>query len=615
MCGIAGSFNFKLSKRQKFEVLESLRHRGPDNQNSYESDDKNIWLAHTRLSIIDLSDSADQPMTSNCGRWKLVFNGEIYNYIELRNQLTEEGCLFNTESDTEVLLQGLIKYGPDFQLKCNGMWAFCLWDSENNEALFGRDRFGKKPLFYSQLGDGLVFASEMKALKKMIGATLPSNIVKKIFIGNNIFKYEFSEKTVIKDVYKVLPGHSAKYKDGSLVKNRWWCTLDHLIEVPKEYDEQVRIFRELLVDAVKIRMRSDVPIGTALSGGLDSSSIVSIMKLIDNEKKILSKCTDWQHCFCSSYDSSSIDESKWARKVCENLNLKLDIIEVNPAVSKWSIKESLNQVEDPYITIPIPHLETYRAISNSGIKVSIDGHGVDELFCGYDNLLMASPDAKFSEIIDLVAIQDSTSTGVYRVRFFNAILKYLFYLIKKTLQPINNKLKGVENVEFADQKHPEFIKFDNLTKNLYELFHITILPTLLRNYDRYSMASGVEIRMPFLDHRIVCFLFSLPWRSKVGRGYTKKLLRDAMKGILIEDVITRRDKIGWNAPLHEWFKEAYSKELIGYSNSNLFDKNAKNRIKKFMSLKKPKYSDGQKLWRSILPSLWKNAIFDKEHLK
>ncbi len=613
MCGIAGAINYSLSNQVKSEVIESLRHRGPDSQNSFQSEDGNTWLAHTRLSIIDLTTDAAQPMSSDCGRWKIVFNGEIYNYIELRNQLIQEGCEFQTKSDTEVFLVGLAKYGPNFQLRCNGMWAFCLWDSEKNETLFGRDRFGKKPLFYAELNGGLVFASEMKAMKKMIGKACASDIVNKVFSGNNIFKFEYLENTVIKGISKILPGHYGVYKNFILEKHRWWCTLDHLVDVPKKYDDQVKFFRELLIDAVRIRMRSDVAIGTGLSGGLDSSSIVSIMKLIKNEEADnLDSLSDWQHCFCSSYSSSSIDESNWAKKVCDHLDLKLNIININPKSSKWSIEDSLSQVEDPYITIPIPHLETYEAMSNAGIKVSIDGHGVDELFCGYDNLLVASSDATFSEIAEIVAIQESTITGKYHVRFGATIFKYYKYLVKKSLLPLYNKFKGIDEVDFTDKQHLEYLKMDSLTKNLYEIFHITILPTLLRNYDRYSMSSGVEIRMPFMDHRIVCFLFSLPWKSKVGSSYTKRLLRDAMKGIVINDVIKRREKIGWNAPLHEWFKDAYSSELTKYSKSNLFDNKIRRKINKFRALKDPKFMDGQKLWRSILPTLWKRAVLDKD---
>ena len=178
--------------------------------------------------------------------------------------------------------------------------------------------------------------------------------------------------------------------------------------------------------------------------------------------------------------------------------------------------------------------------------------------------------------------------------------------------PLYNKIRGIFDVEFIDKNHPEFIKMDGFSKNLYELFHITILPTLLRNYDRYSMSSGVEIRMPFMDHRIVCFMFSLPWRSKVGSGYTKRLLRDAMKGIVLNDVINRRDKIGWNAPMNKWFKDEYLEDLARYSKSDLFDKKTKKKINKFNSLENPNFFEGQKLWRAILPTLWKISFLDKD---
>jgi len=611
MCGIAGVFGIDLDQKIKNDVIKLLHHRGPDSQGSYQ--DKEVWIAHTRLAIIDLSSKSSQPMTSRCGRWKLVFNGEIYNYIELRGQLINEGVEFSTTSDTEVFLYGLIKYGSDFQLKCNGMWAFCLWDSEKCRALLGRDRFGKKPLFYAQKKGVFVFASEMKAVARVIGKFCPSELSKTVFSYSNIFQYEFLKKTVIKDIKKILPGHCLQYQKGTVKEDRWWCTLDHLVEVPIKYDDQVREFRKIFIDAVRIRMRSDVPIGTALSGGLDSSSIVATMNFIKKQDDINQDVSsDWQHCFCSFYENSSLDESKWAGRVCDSLGLKLDLIDIKPNKSNWSIKEAFNQVEDPYITLPIPHLELYRAISNKGIKVSIDGHGADELFSGYDELLAAAPDATFSQISELVAIHRSTQTGVYHLNLFDAAIQYCKYLVKRTLSPIYNRIRGVKKVDFVDRHHPEYLKMDNLTKNLYELFHITILPTLLRNYDRYSMASGVEVRMPFMDHRVVCFLFSLPWSSKVGSGYTKRLLRDAMKGILIDDVRKRRDKIGWNAPIHEWLRDDYLSELNQYLKSGIFENNVEKKINRFSLLKSPKFMDGQRLWKSILPDLWKSSVLDKD---
>ena len=621
MCGLIGTIGFKNNARLSIEILN---HRGPDAQGKWESPKGEfpVFLGHTRLAILDLTESGNQPLVSNNDRYVFVYNGEIYNFLELRKELESQGQVFNTNTDTEVLLKGLILEGPSFQLKCNGMWSFCLWDRKKKTALFGRDRFGKKPLFYHLLSNNrLVFASEMKGIYPFLNSLQPSENMN-IYL-RALFDYENSETCAIKGIKRLPPGFYGIYKDGIMESHRWWNTLDHLDTISLNYEEQVEKWREIFLDAVKIRMRSDVRIGTALSGGLDSAATFSAMNyLTKKNKNFVRQTRDWQNGFCAHYPGSSLDETKWAKIVTDSVDADLEKITINPKYSSWSISESLYQVEDPYLTLSIPMLETYSAISNAGIKVTLDGHGADELFSGYGHLNAALSKSNIKQTAEIVSIINSLESGKYELESenmeINFIKKKFIILLKSYLKKPWRLLKtllGKQDFEFlrykleyTDQSHYQFKKLDPLSKELYEIFHITILPTLLRNYDRYSMASGVEVRMPFMDHRLVAYTFSLPWTSKVGGTYTKRIMRDALKGILPELVRTRRDKIGWNAPLHEWFLGPLRNEIESHISSHQFSQKVEGAWKKFKKIKNPNFNEGQNIWAILMPELWKNNL-------
>ena len=621
MCGLIGTIGFIDETKLN---INTIIHRGPDGFGKWESSESEfpVQLGHSRLSILDLSQSGNQPLLSEDNRYVFVFNGEIYNFIELRSELESKGQVFNSDTDTEVFMRGLINEGPSFQLRCNGMWSFCLWDRMKKKALFGRDRFGKKPLFYHLLNKNrLVFASEMKGIYPFLNSIEPNENIN-LYL-QKLFDYESSENCVIKGIKRLPPGYYAYYKDGKFEKHRWWNTLDHLTNAPNRYDEQVEQWREIFLDAVKLRMRSDVSIGTALSGGLDSSAIFSSMNYLANKNHSNARqAQNWQNGFCSHYPGSSLDESKWAKIVTDSINVKLKEVKIDPQNSNWTIEDALYHVEDPYLTLPIPMLETYRAISNAGIKVTIDGHGADELFSGYGHLKSAIHSSNVNQTAELVSIINSLQTGNYSHKIDNVKINFVKQKLGLYLTPflvtsksILKYLLGKQDLDFlrykleySDQSHNQFKKLDPLSKDLYEIFHITTLPTLLRNYDRYSMASGVEIRMPFMDHRLVTYTFSLPWTSKIGGTYTKRIVRDALKGILPEEIRTRRDKIGWNAPLHEWFKGPFKEEIEKLIKNEDLPKKVKNAWRIFQTKKNPIYSDGQKLWTVLMPELWKRSL-------
>lgn len=621
MCGIYGLIN---SENDSWNGAQILAHRGPDAHGEWKSaaGEMPVRMGHTRLSIVGVGEAGNQPMISADGRFIFVFNGEIYNFIELRLELEKKGQIFVTNTDTEVLFKGLVLEGPQFMLKCNGMWAFCLWDRKEKSALFGRDRFGKKPLFYSKLpAGGIAFASEMKALYPLLKTLRPSKKINEHL--SFLFDYEHTEDCVVDGIKRLLPGHLAKYRSEKFKHERWWCTLDYLEEPPSRYEDQVEHWRELFLDAVRIRMRSDVSIGTALSGGLDSSAIFCSMAYLslssgggDRQAK------DWRHGFCSHFPGSSLDELKWAKMVTDSLNTPLNVVEINPLNSGWQINQALYQVEDPYITLPFPMLATYNAISKAGIKVTLDGHGADELFSGYGHLNRALSSANPQQIAELIAIQESTSSGIFtpnyeylRLRWVKTKLLQYVKSLTRTPRKITSALLGNTDWEslrhqlrFDEQNHPAFRNMDPLSRKLYELFHVTTLPTLLRNYDRYSMANGVEIRMPFLDWRLVAFTFSLPWTSKVGSGFTKRIMRDALKGIIPEAIRVRRDKIGWNAPMHEWLKGALREEIDDFMQSGSCPSKLQLQWKDFLADSSPEFSSGQLMWERMLPYMWKKSL-------
>ena len=607
-------------------MLSKIAHRGPDGNSMWVSPEGEFpaIFCHARLSILDLTKAADQPFESVDKRYVIIYNGEIYNFLELKKELQYYGYQFRTASDTEVLLTGLIHNGINFLNKCNGMWAFCLWDRIEKKAFFCRDRFGVKPLYYTYLECGsLAFSSEMKGLTPFLSSVEPSSQID-IFYKNQ-FAYESTSRCVINKINRFLPAHSYTFIDNKLLGVRWWDGLDHISPSRLNYHDQVSHWKDLFLDATSIRMRSDVHIGSALSGGLDSSSVFAAMNHIQiSNRNIPRVSSSWKNCFCSHFPGLSLDEVAWATKVADSLSCNLKSVNIDPLNCGWEIDDALATVEDPYHTLPMPMLATYRAIKNFGISVSLDGHGADEMFSGYGHIYNALIDAntrrQFKEIVE---IDESTRTGVLSPNARlqqRVILKLILknFLLRNKLLPGQFLLSLASNhsSEYTQElirirSHPNYLNMDFFTQQLYEIYVLSILPTLLRNYDRYSMASAVEVRMPFMDWRLMCFTFSLPWTSKLGGGFTKRIQRDAMQGILIDEVRERRDKIGWNAPVNDWFKDQlspYLDELMAISIGSKYYASASKSLIHFRNLSSPNFLDGQKLWNCMLPLAYNKCL-------
>ena len=594
MCGIFGCIG-RISEENAWKCIDNISHRGPDavSVKSLEG----ITLGHARLSIMDTSDSANQPMVDSTGRYWIVYNGEVYNFYELRKELETIGYRFKTDSDTEVVLYAYLAWGKEFQYRCNGMWSVAIWDNHKKECFFSRDRFGVKPFYYFEQDDNFYFASEMKAFFPIMKER---KINYPIFENKNYFEYEATEHCCIRDIKKIAAGYCGHYIAGQLHIERWWNTLEHLIKVPSEYGEQIEMFRELFLDACRIRMRSDVPIGTALSGGVDSSAVAGAMKyLSQNETAHINK--DWQHAFVASMPGAINDETQYAEMAARHIGLEVQKVMVNAAISPAELFRFMYICEDPYITSPIPFMQTYQTIAKDGVKVTVDGHGADELFGGYSSDLFY---AAWEVRGDSEACREIWET------YNNMSLEEK----KITFKQLQDRVVALRR-ENETNKEMDEADIGVFNKRLYIQTHKEVLPTLLRCYDRFSMGNGMEIRMPFMDYRIVCFAFSIPMMSKINSGYSKKIVRDMASPFMDERVIYRKSKIGFNSPMTEWLQgdmkefvldTVHSREFLECELLNSLDVSIK--VSEFYKQRRVTYTEGENIWISLVPFFWKKAM-------
>lgn len=500
-------------------------------------------------------------------RYWITLNGEIYNFLELKAELEQSGYQFQTDSDTEVILAGYHRWGEDCQLRFNGMWAFAIWDREERKLFVSRDRFGVKPLIYYFDQEHFAFASEMKAFLTLDWFQPDFDPVMVTAALSNERLIEGDERCLLRGLRHLFGGHCLTLTVGEAPKiRRWWNTLDHLQAPSQNYKDQVNHFRELFLDACRIRMRSDVPIGTALSGGLDSSSILCGMRQVRNGDNTNDRlAADWQRAFIMTYPGAAIDERQYADQVINHTGAT----PIYCTGTSDMYLENFDRILFQYEEISDLHLGpwlVHKAQRENGIVVTIDGHGGDEALAGYPWHVTA-------------ALKDSLRKfSPLRARELVSIMKGLqlfhdneFYL--KSAQELFAKLTKDSDRSWLLQAPPEFRSpayeedrlriqsQDALFKSLYMDFHFIQLPTNLRDFDHLSMAHGVEVRSPFMDWRLINFVFSLPAPAKIGSGFTKRILRDALKGILPEAIRTRTRKLGFPNLAEAW-TSARAQEFI-----------------------------------------------------
>jgi len=609
MCGILGVLP-TIDQNRFQSALDRLAHRGPDGEGIWEHPLGNITLGHRRLAIIDLKPGAAQPMA--LGSLTITFNGEIYNYRELRVELEGYGHHFKTESDTEVLLAAYRQWKEQCLDKLKGMWAFVIWNEDDKTLFLARDRFGEKPLFYSQINNQFVFGSEMKALMALGEGWKPSTNFKKLV--KQYDRYESSSDTLIEGISRFPAGHYGVFKDGQLRLTQYWDTLSHLVNSPSTFEAQTEQYRHLFEKSIALALRADVPVGAAISGGLDSSSVLGAACQFTGKDRLSAA-------FTATFPDSRIDESEYARQLAIDKHIPLHEVSLDPIKALENLSDDLYCFEEIYRTPPSPMMELYSHYRQQHIYVSVDGHGPDEMFSGYGNfMLLALIDAGIepSKWKDILSTYENAQPdkGIVKARKAGNHQVLLMQAYRLKQQWLDEKLP---NARRDAQMHKEAIKrMGYYNYALYQLFHYSIFPTLLRNYDRFSMRSGVEIRMPFLDPDLVAYSFSIPWQSKIKDGYSKAILREAVRPWLPQNIVERKDKIGFQAPLADWIRGPWKTFLLDTIASDSFKTceliDTAKTIKlldKIWSNAKATNQEAEEAWLALSPYLWLQHFFNR----
>lgn len=576
MCGISGIWNLDkkpVDSKQIRLLTDAQSHRGPDDSGIWFDNAVGLALGHRRLSIIDLTDAGKQPMSYGNGRYWITYNGEVYNYIELRNELKKKGHAFKTQSDTEVILAAFAEWGADSVTRFNGMWGFAIYDLVKKQLFLSRDRFGIKPFYYYRSPSLFAFASEVQALHSMLGNKHELNKAVMQDIAAGSFLNHGTEFTYIQNAFVLPAGFNAFVTIDSFHKTEWYTL--RKVAVPSNLKKQAVALMELLTDSCALRLRSDVPVATCLSGGLDSGGITATIKQMIDRSNDAGTYT--HRAFCAAFPGSPIDESEAAQKLADQFGSKLDIVPVE-SPSPDELEAAMRACDGPMHALAFyPIWKLYGYIKQQNIKVTLDGQGPDEMLGGYRPIAeglvaavqMGNP-AWFFDIYRTYSLQGETDQFSSKQYARDAVYNLFKIAVKKALH-VNRKLptKGENSNTLFFAKKPPFQMnyFDN---SLFCQSFQQPLPGILNQYDRCSMAHGVECRMPYMDFRIVEFIFSLPVQSKVGGGYTKRVLREALKGTLPDSTRLNRLKIGFNAPIVDWFKNPLKEWMLGFINSNAF---------------------------------------------
>ena len=562
MCGISGIVHWGLGEpralsREIDTMVAALAHRGPDARGTILG--SIAALGNTRLSIIDLSDDANQPMSDGAGRWHLVFNGEIYNYLELREELAASGWRFRTRSDTEVVLAALVTWGPEGVRRFNGMWALALVDELERTVLLSRDRFGVKPLFLHRADDGrLLFASEVKALLAVDRSLAEVDDVQ---VARFLLLSALAEgqRTLYPRIQRVPAGSNLVVGPGGVTTKSYWSYPPPEV-APPSFAESCEEFVRLLQDAVRVRLRSDVPVATTLSGGIDSSAIAALMKRLGARDHTT---------YTASFPGAWFDEGERARKFSRSLGFRPRVItEQVEQLDLTVFADIIRHMDGPTLNpSTLPLWEIMRVIHDDGTKVVLDGQGADELLGGYTNQVapygvrdawnQRGIRAAWKELCDFGRIWGLKEATLWTVRTQVPGSFAIYQRVAGMRRWIGPRLHPIDPGELSASVPHE----DSHVNRRLRWQHVTLLPPLLEYADRISMAHGVETRMPFMDYRLVEFVTALPSRYKVRGGTGKVLEREALRAILPPEVLGGR-KLGFAAPVQRWFSGPAGNDLL-----------------------------------------------------
>lgn len=574
MCGIAGIFSFNPADvaASLHQLQGSLQHRGPDGSGSWKSADGRLGLSHNRLTILDLTDCGQQPLQFM--HYTIVFNGAIYNYRELKQQLQSQGYRFETATDTEVIPAAYHYWGMEFLHKLDGMFAFALFDAKNDELIIARDRFGEKPLYYcADYGSGrkinrLIFASEMKALwaagvPKQLNNTFILNYLTLGYVQNPVKK----SQTFYSNILSVSPGYYLKLSTtaASLQKKRWYSYQPaEFVLNDKEATDQLTTIMD---ESVALRLRSDVTLATSLSGGLDSAAILATIKKMASDNS-------WSNrCFSAVFPGFEKDESAYSEQLANAFGVRR--ITVAPQASHlWQqLERMLYFQEEPVSSASVfAQYLLYRSAKENGVKVILDGQGADEILAGYkryshwylQQLIRAKHWKQFvaeKQQLQAHSFLEQWGWKNYAAAFFP----------EKAAHQLQQQARAQQQQH--PYIHPDLLSHQNVStlykpvvRNVNDMLYYNVfyhgLEELLRFADRNAMAHGVEVRLPYLSHKMVAFSLSLPGHFKIRNGYTKWILRKCFDRQLPTNVVWRKDKIGYEPPQASWMKEKNLHEMV-----------------------------------------------------
>ena len=543
MCGIFFSIGFE---NLPPSVIDSVTHRGPDGRgwNEFSSPSGPVVMAHRRLAIVDLSEDGHQPMASDDDRYWVSYNGEIYNYLEIQKELEALGHYFKTKTDTEVLLKSYLQWGPDCLNHFNGMFAFVIWDDKEKKVFTARDRFGVKPLYYYRQGNKIAFASEIKQFKHLPEwkSVLHQEMAQEYL---NKDYCDHKDTTLYINVLQVLPGNYLNFSALEEKKDpvSWYHLKDHIFPRSFNDNDAIEEFRNIFEDAIRLRLRSDVPSGSCLSGGLDSSSIVSMIRAITPpDKKV--------YTFSSVFPGHAVDESRYIDELVTKKNLTS--FKNHPMVDEFmsNVDKILFYQDLPFAGASVfAQWKTFQSAKTQGVTVLLDGQGADESLLGYPGMLYGLifdylKTFQMRDLISLIKWYSVSSNLPLKKLIMMAIQQRNPSLYRQILKCFRKTSNGTVDL-FSSE-------IGGSINNMCLHFFYNNFQTLLRYADRNSMAFGRESRMPFLDYRIVELAMSLNVNQRFRNNQTKWVLRKSMHGLNIESILERKDKNGFATPEEQW---------------------------------------------------------------
>lgn len=569
MCGIAGivSKNSSLVFQERIQsAIKCLQHRGPDDKGIWCDEEKTAALGHSRLSIIDLSKEASQPM-QYLERYCIIHNGELYNYVEIKELLSKKGYHFLSQSDTEVIVAAFDFWGSDCLQQFDGMFSFAIWDEQEKKLFAARDRFGEKPFFFFYDGGQLLFASEMKALWSMgVSKEVNSAMLYNFLTIGYTANPSDPQETFYQNIQK-LPAASFltySFADHQLQVEKYWQVYPEVKTISEQ--ETIEQFQHLFSQSIRRRLRSDVAIGTSLSGGLDSSTVVAFchQQISDH----------YSHkCFTASFADFQKDELRYAQTVAEKFGLEHHIEVLNGTETVSLMQQVMHHQEEPISSASaLAQYKVFQLAKQNGVTVLLDGQGADETLAGYHkyykwywqelyrskqlkktNELKATKELGITESFGLknkiAALYPDFAAGILQTRKSTVAFRH----------PDLNRDFAFSNKQNFYYATPS--SFD-LNGALYYNSFVNGLEELLRLADKNSMAHAVEVRLPFLDHTLVEFLFSLPPGLKIHNGWTKWLLRKSVENILPGEIVWRKDKVGFEPPQKKWMEDKSVQDAI-----------------------------------------------------